>query len=226
MANYCFTKYWVEGEHRILKRLANLIGEGHYVNEILPGMGMPMSDLTFREEGGPFWYDAKLKGNVLRFTEEAKWEQSNCLWMLQEKENSGLRDIRFYSSVCESDLYQTNDGDGKYFPYRIMVFCTGIPQTEPPHFYMVTDDNTFLFKTEEDMYTFFEKNAGWKATSRKELRTKAKKAGQYLYVSDIEVVTEPWHIGINKMQLEFEEREDGHIIVTIKNWDPQKLKRS
>ena len=73
MANYCFTKYWVEGERKVLKRLAKLIGEGHDVTEILPEMGMPISNLTFQEEGCPFWHGAKLKGNALRFTEEAKW---------------------------------------------------------------------------------------------------------------------------------------------------------
>jgi hypothetical protein len=226
MANYCFTKYWVEGDRNILKRLADLIGAGRYVTDILPKLGMPMSNLTFQEEGCPFWHGAKLIGNALRFTEEAKWEQSTCLWKLQEMENSGLGDIRFYSVVSESDLYHTNDGEGKYFPYRILVFCSEIPDTEPPHFYVVSDDNTFLFRTEEEMYAFFEEKAGWKAQSREELRVEAEKAGQYLYVSDIEVVPGPTHIGISKMQFEFEKMEDGHINVTIRNWDPKEIEKN
>ena len=216
MANYCFTKYWVEGDRKILKRLANLIGDGRKVNEILPKMGIPFSDLSFTEEGCPYWYGAKLKDNVLRFTEEAKWEQSQCLWNLRDKEGSGIGDIRYYSVISESDFYQTNDGEGKYFPYRISVFCSEIPQTEPPHFYVVTDDNTFLFQSDEEMLSFFEDNCGWKAQDREELRCEAEKAGYHLYASDIEVVLGPMHLGINKMKFDFRRGKDGRIDVVIK----------
>lgn len=226
MANYCFTKYWVEGERKVLKRLAKLIGEGHDVTEILPEMGMPISNLTFQEEGCPYWHSAKLRGNVLRFEEEAKWEQSLCLWNLQKRDNSGIGDIRFYSAVCESDFYHTNDEDGKYFPYRIMVFCAEIPDTEPPHFYMVTDDNTFLFKTEEEMFSFFEKNGSWKAQCREELRCLAEQAGNHLYICDIETVSGPVHIGVNKMRFEIERAKDGHFNVFIKNWDPKEIEKN
>ena len=216
MANYCFTKYWVEGDRKVLKRLANLIGDGHNVTEILPKVGMPFSYLSFTEEGCPYWYGAKLKGNVLRFTEEAKWEQSQCLWKLRDMDDSGIGDVRYYSMVSESDFYQTNDAEGKHFPYRIMVFCSEIPRTEPPHFYVVTEDNTFLFRTDEEMLSFFENNCGWKAHNREDLRCEAEKAGYHLYASDIQTVPGPVHFGINKMTFEYTKGKDGVINVTIK----------
>ena len=216
MANYCFTKYWVEGDRKVLKRLANLIGDGHNATEILPKVGMPFSYLSFTEEGCPYWYGAKLKGNVLRFTEEAKWEQSQCLWKLRDMDDSGIGDVRYYSMVSESDFYQTNDAEGKHFPYRIMVFCSEIPRTEPPHFYVVTEDNTFLFRTDEEMLSFFENNCGWKAHNREDLRCEAEKAGYHLYASDIQTVPGPVHFGINKMTLEYTKGKDGVINVTIK----------
>ena len=216
MANYCFTKYWVEGDRCVLKMMANLIGDGHNVTEILPKMGIPFSDLSFTEEGCPYWYGAKLKGNVLRFTEEAKWEQSQCLWKLRDKEGSGIVDIRYYSMISESGFYQTNDAEGKHFPYRISVFCAEIPQTEPPHFYMVSEDNTFLFRTEEEMLSFFEDNCGWNALDREGLRCKAEKAGYHLYTADIDIVPGPMHLGINKMKFDFNRGKDGIINVTIR----------
>ena len=97
MANYCITKYWVEGEQTVLAKLASLIGEGQNVTEILPKMGMPFSELSFREEGCPYWYDAGISNGILSFTEEAKWEQSQCLWKLRDAEESGISDIRYYS---------------------------------------------------------------------------------------------------------------------------------
>ena len=215
MSNYCFTKYWIEGDREVLKRLAGLIGDCRDVKDILPKMGMPFSDLSFTEEGCPHWYGAKLKGGVLRFTEEAKWEQSQCLWQLRDREGSGIGDIRYYSLVSESDFYETNDAEGKFFPNRISVFCSEIPQSEPPHFYVVTDDNTFLFRTDEEMLSFFENNCGWKAQGREELRSEAEKAGWHLYASDILVVPGPTHFGINKMKFEYTRGKDGVINVTI-----------
>ena len=50
MANYCITKYWVGGEQTVLAKLASLIGEGRDVTEILPELGMPFSELSFRED--------------------------------------------------------------------------------------------------------------------------------------------------------------------------------
>ena len=96
MANYCITKYWVGGEQTVLAKLASLIGEGQNVTEILPKMGMPFSELSFREEGCPYWYNAKISNGVLSFTEEAKWEQSQCLWKLRDPEETGLRTIKYY----------------------------------------------------------------------------------------------------------------------------------
>ena len=136
MANYCITKYWIEGDVNTLRKMASLIGEGRNVTEILPGMGMPFSDLSFREEGCPYWYGADMKNGVLCFTEEAKWEQSQCLWKLKDMEDSGIGDICYYSFVSESDFYQTNDAEGKHFPYRITVFCDRIPASETPYFYV------------------------------------------------------------------------------------------
>lgn len=216
MANYCITKYWVEGDRKVLKKLASLIGDGHPVTEILPKMGMSFSNLSFTEEGCPYWFGAKLKENVLRFTEEAKWEQSQCLWKLREKENSGIGDIRYYSVTSESDFYETNDAEGKRFPYRIMVFCSEIPPTEPPHFYIVTEENTHLFRTDDEMLSFFKDNWGWKAQDREELRCEAEKAGYHLFVSDIQLVPGPIHCGINKMKVAFSKGKDGVIDVTVK----------
>ena len=216
MANYCITKYWVEGEKDVLDKLAALIGDGRKVTEILPQMGMPFSQLSFQEEGCPYWYGAKRKDGVLRFTEEAKWEQSQCLWNLQEKEGSGIIDIRYYSFAAESDYYVTNDAEGKYFPYRITVFCDEIAEGEPPFFYVVSEDNTLLFKTTEEMLAFFDKNRGWKARTAEELRCVAEKDRYLLSCSEIQVVPGPTHLGINKMKFDFRSGDDGIIHVTIK----------
>lgn len=215
MANYCVTKYWIEGDHKVLRKLAALIGEGKYVNDILPQMGMPLSEVSFREEGSPYWYNAKLKENVLRFVEEAKWEQSLCLWNLQNRKDSGLGEIYYYSAVTESDLCHTNDAEGKYFPYRITAFCDEIQTGEEPHLYIVSEDNTFLFKSQEDMLSFFERTRGWKASDEEELRCAAEKGGFYLYTSEIATVSGPMHLGINKMKFDFRKGEDGHIDVVI-----------
>ena len=216
MANYCITKYWIEGDVNTLRKMASLFGEGRNVTEILPGMGMPFSDLSFREEGCPYWYGAEMENGVLSFTEEAKWEQSRCLWKLKEMQDSGIGDIRYYSFVSESDFYETNDDEGKHFPYRISVFFDTIPDSEPPYLYMVSDDNTFLFRTPEELLSFFERRCGWKAGSEEELRCLAEKDGYCLFVEEITVVPGPTHLGINKMKFDFKTADDGSIHVTIK----------
>lgn len=216
MANYCITKYWIEGDENTLRKMASLIGEGRNVTEILSGMGMPFSDLSFREEGCPYWYGAEMKNGVLCFTEEAKWEQSQCLWKLKDMEDSGIGDIRYYSFVSESDFYQTNDAEGKHFPYRITVFCDRIPDSEPPHFYVVSDENTFLFRTREEVSGFFGRRFGWTGGSEEELRSLAEKDGYCLYTEEIIVVPGPTHLGINKMKFDFKTAEDGTIHVTIR----------
>ena len=215
MANYCITKYWVEGDKAVLDKLAALIGDGTNVTKILPEMGMPFSQLSFEEEGCPYWYGAKRKDGVLSFTEEAKWEQSQCLWNLQKGEGSGITDIRYYSFVAESEFFTTNDAGGIYFPYRITVFCDVIPEGEPPYFYCVSEDNTLLFKTTEEMLAFFDKK-GWEARTEEELRCVAVKNGYMLFCSEIQVVPGPIHLGINKMKFDYQRGDDGIIHVTIK----------
>lgn len=215
MANYCITKYWVEGDKKVLDKLAALIGDGRIVTEILPEMGLPFSDLSFREEGCPYWFEAKVEDGVLRFKEEAKWEQSQCLWNLQKAENSGIGSIRYYSFVSESDYYETNDAEGNCFPYRISVFCSETPEGEPPYFFVVSDENTFLFRTREEMVEYFRVTRGWISNSAEELRRVAEKEGFYLYWSDILVTPGPTHLGINKMKFDFQRGEDGTINVTI-----------
>ena len=165
MANYCITKYWVEGEKDVLEKMAALIGDGRKVTEILPKIGMPFSDLSYREEGCPYWYEAEIKDGILCFTEEAKWEQSQCLWKLRDREQSGINDIKYYSVVSESDFYQTNDAEGKHFPYRVSVFCDTMPDTDPPHFYVVSEENTYLFRAREEMLSYFARRYGWRADS-------------------------------------------------------------
>ena len=216
MANYCITKYWVEGKKDVLDKLAALIGEGKKVTEILPEMGMPFSQLSFEEEGCPYWYRTKRKDGVLSFTEEAKWEQSQCLWNLQKEEGSGITDIRYYSFVAESEYYVTNDAEGRYFPYRVTVFCNEIPEGKPPFFFAVSEDNTFLFKTKEEMLASFEKGRDWKARTEEELRCVAEKNGYMLFCSEIQVVPGPTHLGINKMKFDYQRGDDGVIHITIK----------
>jgi hypothetical protein len=216
MANYCITKYWVEGEKAFLDKLAALIGDGNNVKAILSGMGMPFSQLSFEEEGCPYWYGAKMMNGVLRFTEEAKWEQSQCLWNLQQEKNSGIVDIRYYSFVAESDFYSTNDGEGKHFPYRISVFCDKKPDTDLPYFYAVTEENTLLLRSREEMLSYFARQFGWRADSEEGLRCLAEKDGYFLAVEDITVVSGPLHLGINKMKFDFTRGEDGMIHVSIK----------
>ena len=216
MANYCITKYWVEGDKAVLDKLAALIGDGTNVTKILPEMGMSFSQLSFEEEGCPYWYGAKRKDGVLSFTEEAKWEQSQCLWNLQKGEGSGIADIRYYSFVAESEYFTTNDAEGKYFPYRITVFCDVIPEGEPPYFYCVSEDNTLLFKTKEEMLASFGKGRDWKARTEDELRCVAEKNGYMLFCSEIQVVPGPTHLGINKMKFDYQRGDEGIIHVTIK----------
>ena len=216
MANYCFTNYWIEGDKKVLDKLAATIGKGKYVNEILPEMGMPFSDLSFQEEGYPYWRDAQIIDGVLCFTEEARWEQSQCLWNLMRQENSGIEDIRYYSEVSESELYETNDSEGKHFPFRFTVFCEEIPDSAPPHLYVVSEDNTFLFRTQEELLNSFATHFNWKAASLEQLRCLAEKNGYNLYCSEIEVVNGPTHLGINKMKFDFQRGEDGKVYVTIK----------
>ena len=215
MANYCITKYWVEGDKAVLDKLAALIGDGKNVTKILPEMGIPFSQLSFEEDGCPYWYGAKRKDGVLSFTEEAKWEQSQCLWNLQKGEGSGIADIRYYSFVAESEFFTTNDVEGKYFPFRITVFCDVIPEGEPPYFYCVSEDNTLLFKTTEEMLAFFDKK-GWEARTEEELRCVAVKNGYMLFCSEIQVVPGPIHLGINKMKFDYQRGDDGIIHVSNK----------
>ena len=121
MANYCFTKYWVEGEESSLCKLAALIGEGKNVTEILPEIGIPFSDLSFREEGCPYWYDASISNGVLRFTEEAKWEQSQCLWKL-----------KYMEGWCQNqDSTRQTMKKGNTSPTGLLSSVTGFPTASP-----------------------------------------------------------------------------------------------
>ena len=221
MANYCITKYWVTGSLKTLQKLATLIGEeGHNILDIYHGLHLPMTEVDFRGEGQPYWLCASIQDGVLTFTEEARWEQSRCLWKLKNKMKE-INDIYYYSAVCENNLYETNDATGRFFPYRYTVFCSEIPDNMPdPIFYVVDDSNTYFFISESDILDFFRKSDGWGASSINELEKVADKNGYCLKSQPIEVVEQPVNYGINRLSISFEPGENGHINVTIKQTDP------
>lgn len=218
MANYCFTTFHVEGQSAFLEKLSSLIGEGKDAVDIFEELGFPLPEEDDEAEDFPYWHSARLDSGVLTFREEAKWEMSRCIWTLRDKVNTEgdpkIGDIFYYASVAESFMNETNDAEGKHFPYRISVYCVE-EDPEEDGFHVVDDDTTFLFRSEKEMLDFFREKKGWDADSVEEVEEMAQKNNHWIDIEEINVVPGPTNLGINRMKFTFSEGEDGVINANV-----------
>lgn len=143
MANYCFTKYAVEGKKEVLVQVADAINRGEgWMKKSIENLGLKIDEDEYEYANRAEWYkDARVEErdgvSVLFFTQAYPWEHVDVIdWVLEEL---GEPDANIYMlmELFESEIHQTTDHEGKYFPERYRVFTD-------------EDDDDVYFVTEEE----------------------------------------------------------------------------
>ena len=125
---YAFTKYWIEGDQEALQILFEAIknGEGWAVKS-LENLGVDTEDYdTHRVE----WCNPELLEKdgqqVLYFEEYHGYMRGTLIdQLLEEKMFAGKFTHRYFyveEPAC-ADIYETNDLEGKYWPYRLCILA-------------------------------------------------------------------------------------------------------
>ena len=123
---YAYTKYWIEGDQEALQILFEAIknGEGWAVKS-LENLGVDTEDYdTHRVE----WCSPELLEKdgqqVLYFEEYHGYWRGTLIDQLIGEEKFAGKFTHMYYYVEEpscADLFETNDSEGKYWPYRIRI---------------------------------------------------------------------------------------------------------
>ena len=124
---YAFIKYWVEGTkeaaHQLYEAIAN--GEGWAKNS-LENLGIDTEEYdkydTYRVE----WYNPTIEDrdgySVVYFEEYNSHGQWLIMQLMgEEMFEDKLTQFCFYAEEADDEWFETNDGAGKYWPYRICV---------------------------------------------------------------------------------------------------------
>lgn len=149
MANYCCTKYAVEGSKDVLQKIAEAINslKDPYIPDVIQKLGLDTSAISedFEEWGGGYWKeggDARVEEisgkSVLFFGESNAWNKLDAIDWIMAKLEQPCAPIYYLSEISEQEEHYTNDVDGKYFPYRFAA-CTE------------NDDDDVYFVNEADM---------------------------------------------------------------------------
>lgn len=187
---YAFMKYWVEGEPKAVHTLFDAFTDnGGWARDTLEKLGVNVDDYdTERAE----WHDAKVENkdgySVLYFEEEYPYERGTLIDQLMDEDmfKDKLTNLYYYAEeLANSNLCETNDADGKYFPNRLMAGVIddfGCYVDDEP-VYMKDEQALIIFLREkyrlplslknlEDIKTYFEESDRY----------------EYLFVQDINVV--------------------------------------
>ena len=179
MANNYLTHFWLEGEEKFLKNLAEHIGEdGKTVADLFEEMNIPIEVDSYA-----YWCNAKYENGVLSFWEESKWEQSEYADRLID-ENMGATASYYFCCCFEDEYYYTNDNEGKYFPYRIVTMVTVNGEDDDNEPVIITIDprvDLSFFKDEAEFVEWLNKN-DIPATSYDDAPEAARKNGMTMEV--------------------------------------------
>lgn len=149
---YGFMKYWVEGEQEAIHTLFDAFADNEgWANKTLEKLGVDMDNYDAdRVE----WHDAKVEDkdgfSVLYFEEEYPYERGTLIDQLMEEEmfKGKLTHLYYYAEeLANADLCETNDSEGKYFPYRLMA---GVIDD----FGCYVDDEPVYMKDEQELIAF------------------------------------------------------------------------
>ena len=126
MANYVFSKYWVEGTkegiHELYDAIVNADGEAPNAIE---AMGLDVEE--YEEEcenfGRTEWHNPSVEDkdgySVLYFEEASAWERSSIIDYLIGDLEDKFTNLYYYTN--EEGEGWTNDSEGKYWANRIAV---------------------------------------------------------------------------------------------------------
>ena len=134
MPNWCSTAYVVEGDAQEVKSLYELMnglqerkepsvknGFGTtWLGCLVDALGRDWNEVSCRG----CWTDLEMNGDILKFTTETAWAPCNETFDLVCRK---FPSIRYYYQTEEPGMciYETNDGEGKYFCDRYMAdLCT------------------------------------------------------------------------------------------------------
>lgn len=142
MANYCFTKYAIEGKKEVLEQVADAInrGEGWMVKSI-ENLGLEVAmdeyEYAYRAE----WYTgARVEErdgvSVLFFTQAYPWEEIHIIADVLGQ--LGAKDAKIYYFIeCSEDWEpQTSDFERKYFPENYRVWT----EEDEDDVYFITEE--------------------------------------------------------------------------------------
>lgn len=137
MANYYFSNYVIEGQkaeldefEAMLKRLEAMEEKDFPIKDVAWGscwLGFIVNELGEDPEGyncKGSWYDLvrRSEGTLALSMDSAWWPPEDVMDLVAERWPS--LDFYFYREQPESEVFETNDDDGKYFPrrYRLMGY--------------------------------------------------------------------------------------------------------
>ncbi len=138
MANYCFTKYAIEGKKEILERVADAINRGDvWMKNSIKNLGLKVDGYSPRAEWETGARVEEHDGvSVLFFTQAYPWEHVDVIdWVLEEL-GEPEPNIYMLVELFEIGVHQTNDYEGKYFPGRYRVYT----EEDDDHVYFVTEE--------------------------------------------------------------------------------------
>lgn len=150
MANYIFTKYWVEGTkegiHQLYDAIAKADGWAHNAIEAL-GLNGDEYEENFEDYGGTEWHEPSVKDkegySILFFEEQSPWERSNIIdYLICEDGSFANKLTNLYYYASDGDGWgETNDGKNKYWANRIAITLFPIDEFEEPmQFYGKNED--------------------------------------------------------------------------------------
>ncbi|MCQ2286552.1 MAG: hypothetical protein MJZ76_06735 [Bacteroidales bacterium] len=142
MANYCFTKYAIEGKKEILEKVADAINraDGMMLKSI-KNLGLKVGKNDYEDAGRAEWYrNARVEDRdgvgVLFFTQAYPWCHTDVIDDVLRQLGEPNPKIYLLMEIFESDFHQTNDSEGMYFPGRYMVWT----EEDDDDVYFVTKD--------------------------------------------------------------------------------------
>ena len=206
---YAFMKYWVEGEQEAIHTLFNAFAdnEGFAINT-LEKLGVNADEYdTERVE----WCNPKVEDkdgySVLYFEEFFPNERGTIIDQLmdEDKFKGKLTNLYYYAEeLANADLCETNDEEGKYFPYHLIV---GVVDNDGCY----VDDGLVYMKDEQELVnTIREKyQLSEEFNSIDTLKRYFDDSNEYdhLFVHDIEVieVVHPSDFGFHIISSKWEE---------------------
>lgn len=130
MANYIFTKYWVEGTkegiHQLYDAIANADGWAYNAIEAL-GLNGEKYEENFEDYGRTEWHKPNVEDkdgySVLFFEEQSAWERSNIIdYLISEEPAFAGKFTNLYYYAADGDGWgETNDSQNKYWDNSFAV---------------------------------------------------------------------------------------------------------